>query len=390
MTVKFIDLKKEYKELKQELDLVIKNVISKGNFILGKEVVEFEKEWARYLGTKHAISVASGTDALFLSLKALGISSGDEVIVPTFTFISTVSSVSHVGAVPVFIDSSPINYLINSNEIEKKISKKTKAIIVVHLYGMPVDMDPIIKIAKKYKLYVIEDAAQAHGGSYKQRKVGTIGDVGCFSFYPTKNLGSYGDGGAITTNNFVLAKKIFKLRNYGQSRKNYFESDGYNSRLDEIQASVLRVKLKYLDKWNKRRREIALLYDAGLLPEIKRLNQPSESISSYHLYPIFISNRDEVMEKLKDKGIATVVHYPLPAHLQRVYRNKKNAKKDFSISIKASKKELSIPIQPFMSDSEVDYVIESVNKLIKSKVNKRAISKKIVNKVIYQRGVYQA
>lgn len=387
MIVKFVDLKKEFLSIKPEIDKAIKKVIYSGNFILGNQVDGFEKEWASYLGVKHAISVASGTDALFLSLKALGIGPGDEVIVPSFTFISTVSSVTHVGATPILIDS-PDNFLVSSKGVENSISKKTKAIIIVHLYGMPADMKHILKIAKKHKLYIIEDSAQAHGAKYRGKLVGTMGDLGCFSFYPTKNLGSYGDGGAVVTNNSSLAKKISKLKNYGQSSKYFSDSDGYNSRLDEIQAAVLRVKLKHLDEWNIRRREIAAIYDSKLLGEIKRLKRDSYIEPSCHIYPIFIPNRDVVQKSLFNKGISTLIHYPVPVHLQKAYKDTKAKKKNFQTAVKASREEISLPIHPFMTDSEVSYVADSVNKIISSKTDKKINSKK-ENRQIYSGGAYQ-
>lgn len=365
MIISFTDLQKEYLFLKRDIDFAIEKVLKKGNFILGEEVEAFEYEWANYLGVAHAVSVASGTDALFLSLKALGVGPGDEVILPTFTFISSALAISHVGAIPVFVDVSENNFLIDPLDIEKKITKKTKAIIAVHLYGFSADVQKINKIAKIHKLYVIEDAAQAHGAMFENKKIGSIGEIGCFSFYPTKNLGAYGDGGVIVTSNNTLAKKIIILRNYGQIKKYVSITDGYNSRLDELQAAILRVKLKYLDQWNKRRREIAEMYDSKLSPEVKRIEINNNSLPVYHIYPIFVSKRDILMKGLANKGISTIIHYPIPVHHQNVYKNYYKKEK-FPVSLEAAKTELSLPIHPFLSNLEIDHVIDCVNSLIRS------------------------
>lgn len=361
MRFPFVGLTQEYAFIQKDIESVFEKVFKKGNFILGDEVEAFEHEWANYVGVRYAIALASGTDALFLALKALGIGDGDEVILPTFTFIATALSITHTGAAPVFVDSKPGCLSIDPDLILKKITKKTKAIIPVHLYGAPADMGKIMDIAKANNLYVIEDAAQAHGAEYKGKKVGSIGDAGCFSFYPTKNLGAYGDAGAITTNDEVLKNKLLMLRNYGQVKKYFSQTDGYNSRLDEIQAAILRVKLRHLDKWNNRRREIAKLYDQNLLPSINHLKAVKDSVPVCHLYPIFILKRDLLVEKLMQKGITTIIHYPIPIHLQNVYRDTLSKNQDFPISIRAAKQELSLPIHPFLSNSDVNNIIRAVN-----------------------------
>jgi dTDP-4-amino-4,6-dideoxygalactose transaminase len=306
------------------------------------------------------VGVNSGSDALFLVLKALQIGRDDEVITVSHTFISSVDSIVRNGAKPVFIDINPDTYCIDTSQIEKKITKKTKAILPVHLYGNPVNMDSIMETAKKYNLYVIEDACQAHGAKYKCKRVGGIGDVGCYSFYPVKNLGAYGDGGMVVTDNAELAEKIRKLRNYGQPKKYEHDFVGVNSRLDEIQAACLRVKLKHLDRWNQGRRQIASLY-ATLLKNIPVITPGQSEFAEhvYHLYVIRSEHRDSLQEKLSKKNIHTQIHYPIPVHKQKAYQEL-----GFNVTLPVTeqicKEILSLPMHPFLKKNDVHTVVEAI------------------------------
>jgi len=321
--IPFVDLKAQYDSIKEEIDEAIQNVINNTSFIMGEELKKFEKEFASFCNTKYAIGVANGSDALILALKACGIGEGDEVITVPHTFISTAEAISNVGGKVVFIDIEPKTYTMDVSKIEEKINKKTKAIIPVHLYGQPADMDPIIELAKKYNLKVIEDAAQAHGAEYKGEKVGSIGDVACFSFYPGKNLGAYGDAGIVVTDNEEIAEKVKLLRNHGRITKKYeHEIEGYSSRLDNLQAAILRIKLTYLNEWNDRRRNNAKKYNK-LLSNIGGIITPYEADYAKHVYHLYVirvvkEGRDKLREELKSKGIATGIHYPIPLHLQLI------------------------------------------------------------------------
>ena len=364
--IPFVDLKKQYQSISKEIDAAIYDVLQKGWFILGDNVVTFEEEFAKYCNTKYAIGVASGTDALTLSIEALGIGEGDEVITVPNTFIATVDAISRNRAKPVFVDIDSETYNIDVDKIEEKITDKTKAIIPVHLYGQPADMDSIVKIAREYDLKIIEDGCQAHGSEYNGKKVGSLGDVGCFSFYPGKNLGAYGDGGIVVTNNFEIAEIIRILRNYGQKIKYHHDIVGYNSRLDEIQAAVLRVKLKYLDKWNELRRLHSKEYNE-FLSEISGIVLPfsEENVKHvYHLYVIRCENRDAIQEKLSSKGISTGIHYPVPIHLQLAYTKLGYCKGDFPITEEYVKKIISLPIFPELTFDEVRYVSEQIKAIV--------------------------
>lgn len=362
MKIQFVDLKREYQEIKEEINQAIQRVLESRWFILGKELEAFEKEFAEYIGVKHVIGVNSGSDALYLAVKALGIGKGDEVITVSHTFISTVDAITRNGAKPVFVDIDPETYTMDVSQIEKKITERTKAIIPVHLYGHPADMDQIMEIAEKYDLYVIEDASQAHGAEYKGKKVGNIGHIGCFSFYPTKNLGAYGDAGAIVTNDDELAEKLRMLRNYGSPKKYYHEFIGVNSRLDEIQAAVLRVKLKYLNEWNEKRRKIAKLYNELL--EDSDVIMPIEKEWAkhvYHLYVIRHGERDKLQQHLLKNGIKTQIHYPVPVHMQEAYLNLGiNAK--LPVTERVSKEILSLPMYPWLKNEEIEYISEIIRK----------------------------
>ena len=362
--IPFVDLKREYVEISEEITYAFHRVLESGWFILGDEVKNFEEEFSKYIGTKYGIGVNSGSDALFLALKALGIGNGDEVITVSHTFISTVDAIVRNGAKPVFVDIDPDTYCIDVTKVEGGITKKTRAIIPVHLYGHPADMEPIMEIAKKYNLYVIEDACQAHGAEYKGKKVGSIGDIGSFSFYPIKNLGAYGDGGIVVTNNEELAEKLRMFRNYGQPQKYYHDFVGVNSRLDEIQAAVLRVKLKYLDGWNERRIKVARLYNKLLEDsEIVTPNEKEYAKHVYHLYVIRYKNREMLQQHLQKNGIPTQIHYPIPVHKQKAYLNL-----GFNVHLPATEKIcteiLSLPMHPLLHEDEILIIVEGVKNAI--------------------------
>ena len=354
----FVDLKKEYNEISSEITAAVDKVLRGGFFVLGEEVANFEDEFSRYTETKYGIGVNSGSDALYLGLKALGIGEGDEVITASHTFISTVDSILRNQATPVFVDINVDTYCLDVSKIEEKITQKTKAILPVHLYGHPADMDPIMEIAKRYALFVIEDACQAHGAKYHGKKVGSIGDLGCFSFYPTKNLGAYGDGGMIVTTNEELAERLRKLRNYGQPQKYFHDFVGVNSRLDEIQAAVLRIKLRHLDEWNHRRRKLAELYnellcDSGIFLPVEK--EYAEHV--YHLYVIRTEERDRLLQQLSKSKIQTQIHYPIAVHQQKAYR-------DFgdNINLPVTEKTcceiISLPMHPRLSRDEVVGIVQ--------------------------------
>lgn len=356
--VPFLDLKSPYIELKDELDTAYKRVMESGWYILGKECEAFEKEFANYCGTKYCIGVGNGLDALHLILRAYDIGKGDEVIVPANTYIATWLAVSYAGAKPVPVEPNEKTYNINPTLIEKAITERTKAIIAVHLYGQPADMDPINELAKEYNLKVIEDAAQAHGAKYKGRRAGSLGNAAGFSFYPGKNLGAIGDGGAITTNDPILAEKAKVLRNYGSRIKYYNEIKGFNSRLDELQAALLRVKLARLDEWNKRRSSVANKYLEGLhnsngiiLPYVAEWAEPS-----WHLFAVCCAKRDDFKSYLSKNGVDTLIHYPIPPHLSEAYADTAYKVGDFPITEQIAKSVLSLPIGPHISDVEISEI----------------------------------
>jgi dTDP-4-amino-4,6-dideoxygalactose transaminase len=357
-----VDLKREYHEISEEITQAINEVVKSGWFILGEQGEQFEDEFAKYINVKHGISVNSGSDALFLALKALKIGKDDEVITVSHTFISTVDAISRNGAIPIFVDIDNDTYCIDERKIEEKITSKTKAILPVHIYGHPADMDPIMKIAQKHHLWVIEDACQAHGTQYKEKKVGSIGHIGCFSFYPVKNLGAYGDGGMITTDNEVLAKNLKLSRNYGQVEKYHHDFVGINSRLDEIQAAILRVKLKYLDEWNERRRKIAGLYnkalkDIGLLLPIEK--EYAKHI--YHQYVIWTNKREALQRYLFKNSIQTQIHYPIPVHKQNAYINS-SVIPELNNTIRKCNGIISLPMHPWLKSDEIETILEHIRK----------------------------
>ncbi len=362
MKIPSFDLKRQYQDLKLEIDQVVKDVMEKGQFILGENVSLLESELSVYCGTKYAIGVASGTDALLLSLRALGVCPGDEVITTPFTFFATAEVISNLGAKPVFVDIEPDTFNIDVEKVERVITKNTKVILPVHIFGQMCDMDKILELKEKYNLSVVEDACQAIGAVYRGKKAGSIGDTGCFSFFPTKNLGAFGDGGMIVTSDEKIKDKILMLRNHGSKKKYYHEELGYNSRLDEIQAAILRVKLRYLDSYIKRRQEIASLYNNLLsdVPYVKTPRIKEGHIHTFHQYVIRAERRDELQRYLSDNGIGSTVYYPLPLHLQKVYNILGYKLGDFPEAERASKDVLALPMWPELKDEEVRKVVEVI------------------------------
>jgi dTDP-4-amino-4,6-dideoxygalactose transaminase len=367
-TIPFLNLKAGVTEIREELDEAIARVVDSGVYILGSEVDLFEQEFANFCESKYCIGVANGLEALHLTLKAWNIGPGDEVIVPSNTYIATWLAVSHCGAVPVPVEPSEYTYNIDPLKIEEAITPNTKAIIPVHLYGQPADLDSILSIAKANKLKVLEDAAQAHGAEYKGKKIGSHGDAAAWSFYPGKNLGAIGDGGAITTNDEQLFNTLKKLRNYGSIKKYIHETIGFNSRLDPIQAAILRVKLKKLEKWNSRRKKIANDY-TKLLNKNRLIlpNQPDYVNPSWHLYVIRSKRRNELQQYLSDLGIETLIHYPIPPHLQGAFQKKRSHLITNSIAEMVSNEILSLPIGPHLKDDEIHKVIDSINNFLLQK-----------------------
>lgn len=361
MKVPFGDLSRQYKKYKKEFDGIISGVFKKGSFILGENLKSFEGNFAKYLGANHAIGVANGTEAIFLALKAVGAGDGDEVITVSNTAIPTISAIDATGAKPVFVDIEEKTFNIDPSKIESAITSKTKAIIPVHLYGNPCNMEKIARIAGKYKLKIIEDCAQAHGAEYKGKKAGTFGDCGAFSFYPSKNLGANGDGGMVVTNNGELAEKIKLLRNYGFADRYNSVLRGYNSRLDEIQAALLDFKLIRLDEWNKRRRQIAERYmsELGKLPIIIPSIFP-EHKHVFHLFVIRIEERQKFLEFMSASGINLIIHYPIPIHLQPAYEFLNYKRGSLPVTEKVSEEILSLPIYPELEEKEISYIIAKI------------------------------
>jgi len=356
MKIPFLDLKASYLELKSELDAAYQRILLSGWYILGAEVEAFEREFADYCGVGYCIGVGNGLEALHLILRAMEVGPGDEVIVPANTFIATWLAVTYTGANPIPVEPDGKSYNIDPNRIEEAITPRTRAIIPVHLYGQPADMDAILDIARRYSLKVIEDAAQAHGARYKGKRTGGLGDAAGFSFYPGKNLGAFGDGGAVTTDDDVLADRVRTLRNYGSQVKYNHEVKGFNSRLDELQAAFLRVKLRHLDEWNARRVKIAALYLAEL-SSIENLILPYVQAGAnpvWHLFVIRAKKRDFLKQYMEGKGIQTLIHYPIPPHHQNAYQELINL--TLPISERLHNESLSLPISPVMTDEDTRYV----------------------------------
>lgn len=363
--ISLVDLTAQYHSIKEEIDAAVLSTLESGHFILGPQVVKFEESVAAYLGVKHAIGLASGTDALVIALRALNIGAGDEVIIPAYTFFATAGTVMSVGAIPVIVDIDPQSYQIDVSRIEAVITPKTKAIIPVHLYGHPSEMTPILEIARKHNLKVIEDNAQGYGAEYLGRKTGSLGDVGCLSFFPTKNLGAYGDGGMVVTNDDALAEQMRMLRAHGWKKKYYSEMVGYNSRLDAMQAAILQAKFPHLDAWNDRRRELAQRYNEHLAP--LGIVTPVEiewAKHVYHLYIIRSAKRDELQAFLKQKGIASEVYYPIPPHLADPCRKFGYKEGDFPHAEKSAQETLALPLYPELTLEQQDEVISAVKEFV--------------------------
>jgi len=377
--VPFLDLTRQYKKIKGEILSATQRVYEKGRFILGEEVSAFEKEYSHFCGVRYGVGVGSGTDALYLALKAAGIGEGDEVITVANSFISTALAISFTGANPLFVDIEPKTYTMDPNSLElllkrqkaKDSGRKIKAVLPVHLYGHPAEMDSIMEIANRYELIVIEDACQAHGAKYGRKKVGSFGAMGCFSFYPTKNLGGYGDGGMVVTNHKRYDQNLRLLRCYGERKKYEHILKGHNSRLDEIQAAILRVKLKYLDQWNGERRGKARLYTKMLSP--LGVVCPSEKKGVrhvFHLYTIKTRKRDSLQAFLKKKGIETLIHYPIPIPLQRAYQELGYGRRDLPMTNLWSRKILSLPFFPEMKKSEMEEVAQQIKDFFRGSRNR--------------------
>ncbi len=361
--IPMVDLKRQYRALKTEIDAAIMEVLDQAQFILGPNVNLLEKEVAAYHQLPHAIGVANGTDALLLALKACGIKSGDEVITTPFTFIATAEVIAQLAATPVFVDICPNTFNIDSNRIEEKITAKTKAIIPVHLFGHPADMDPIMQIAAKYNLKVIEDCAQAFGSKYKGQIAGTIGDIGCFSFFPSKNLGGYGDGGMVITKNEDMAQQIKMLRNHGSSVRYHHSEIGHNSRLDEIQAAIIRVKLQHIDEFNAARRKNAAAYCAALQNKdiiLPTVTEGSEHV--FHQFTIRSSKRDVIANALTENNIASAVYYPVPLHQQEVFLKLYNNSTKLPVSEMCAQNVLSLPMFPELTSDEIQLITNVINR----------------------------
>jgi dTDP-4-amino-4,6-dideoxygalactose transaminase len=367
--VPFLDLTRQQTKIKTEILSATQKVYEKGRFILGEEVSAFEKEFSQYCGVRHGVGVGSGTDALYLALKAAGIGEEDEVVTVANSFVATALAISFTGAKPIFIDIDPKTYTMDPNSLElllkrekiKKSGQKIRAVVPVHLYGHPADMDSILDIANRYGLLVIEDACQAHGAKYGRRKVGSFGAMGCFSFYPTKNLGGYGDGGMVVTDHHKYDQKLRLLRCYGERKKYQHILKGHNSRLDEIQAAILRVKLKHLDQWNGARRKKAELYTKMLSPSGVVCPSERKGVRHvYHLYTIETGKRDTLQTFLKKKGVETLIHYPIPIPFQRAYRELGYRRRDLPLTNRWSHKILSLPFFPEMEESEMEEVAEGI------------------------------
>ena len=359
--VPYLDLKAQYLTIKDEIDAAIRNVVESCHFVLGEQVEEFESDFAAYCQTKHAIGVNSGTSALHLALLAAGVNAGDEVITVSDTFVATAAAIRYTGARPVLIEIDPRSCTMDPERIEAAITSRTRVIMPVHLYGGCADMDPILEIARRHDLVVIEDAAQAHGAEYKGRRAGSMSDVACFSFYPGKNLGAYGEGGAVVTNNAGYAEAIRRLRDHGQSQKYYHDEIGYNYRMEGIQGAVLRVKLRHLDDWTAARRRHADAYRARLNNSGVRLLEPVPAGSSaWHIFPVFTPRRDELLEHLKARGIGSGIHYPIPVHLQRGYSDLGYKAGDFPLTERACNEVLSLPMYAELPGEHLTRVAEAI------------------------------
>ena len=359
--IPLVDLRAQYLSIKSDIAAAIGRVLDTGQFVLGEEVEAFEQEFAAYQGASHGIALNTGTSALHLALIAAGVGPGDEVITVPFTFVATVAAIGYVGARAVYVDIDPATFTMDVNRLEGAITSRTKAIIPVHLYGQPADMDPILEIAKRHGVKVIEDACQAHGAAYKGRPVGALGDAGCFSFYPGKNLGAYGEGGMVVTNNAAMAKKIRMLRDWGQDRKYHHVLKGFNYRMEGMQGSILRVKLRHLEQWTEARRTHAadyrrLLQDGGVEIPI----EAAYARHVYHVYAVRTQDRATLQRTLQSNGIGTGIHYPVPVHLQPAYEDSAYGPGDFPHSERAANEVLSLPMYPELSFTNVEMIVAAV------------------------------
>jgi dTDP-4-amino-4,6-dideoxygalactose transaminase len=370
MKVPFLDLKSHHAPMLEEINGAIREVIESAAFAGGPFVTKFEEDFATFCDSRHAVGVASGTDALWFALLAMGVGSGDEVITVPNSFMATAEAITYCGAKPVFVDVNERTYTMDPARLEEALTPRTKAIIPVHLFGQPADMDPILRFARKHGLFVVEDAAQAHGAVYKGRKVGTLGDAACFSFYPGKNLGAFGEAGAVVTNSDELQQKVRILKDHGQIRKYYHSMVGWNGRMDGIQGAVLQIKLRYLEKGNTLRRSHAARYDAAFqeVEEIVIPFCPSNLTPVYHIYAIRVQNRDEVMHSLAQNGIGSGVHYPVPIHLQEAYRSLGHGPGSFPIAEKCAAEFASLPMFPELSSEQLDYVVKGVQEAVNTGV----------------------
>ncbi len=365
--IPFVDLKAQYQGIQGEIDAAIRHVFDSGQFVLGDEVAAFEEEFAAYCGGRYGVAVSSGTSALHLALLAVGVGPGDEVITVPFTFVATAAAIRYTGARPVFVDINPRSYTMDPSQLERAIGSRTRAILPVHLYGQPADMDSILDIARRHGLFVIEDAAQAHGAEYKGQRVGSTGDLGCFSFYPAKNLGAYGEGGMVVTNNPEYARTMCMLRDWGQERKYEHVLRGYNYRLQEIQGAVLRVKLRHLGVWTEARRARAAAYDKLLANS--GVQTPAEMPYGrhvYHIYAVRAAQRDLLRRELHRQDIQTGLHYPIPVHLQKAHSDLGYRQGDFPCSERAAREVLSLPMYPELSEADVEMVSAALRECLSS------------------------
>jgi UDP-2-acetamido-2-deoxy-ribo-hexuluronate aminotransferase len=363
--VPMLDIKAQHEPIKEEIKAALKEILDSGRFILGKNVGSLESEISSYLGAKHAVGLASGTDALYLSLRALDIQQGDEVITTPFSFIATAEAITYVGAKPVFVDIDKDTLNMDIERIEEKITPNTRAIIIVHLFGLPADMNELMALAKKYNLKVIEDCAQAYGAKYRDSYVGSMGDCGCFSFYPSKNLGAYGDGGMLTTNSPEINEKVRVLRNHGTVGAYEHDFIGYNSRLDEIQAAILRIKQKHIDEYNEKRRHIARLYSSLLRDVVECPATKDDRTHVYHQYTIRSSERDRIAQALKENSVSSVIYYPRPMHFQVAFKFLGHKEGDFPESEAAAKEVISIPIYPELSPETAEFIAQIIIKTVR-------------------------
>ncbi|PPQ38926.1 dTDP-4-amino-4,6-dideoxygalactose transaminase [Rhodoblastus acidophilus] len=360
--IPFLDLKSQYQQIKSEIDAAVLGVLDSGAYVMGPQVEAFERRFAAWCGAPHCLAVNSGTSALHLALLAAGVGPGDEVVTVSMTFVATAAAIRYCGARPVFVDVDPVTWTMDPAHIAKAITPRTKAILPVHLHGLMADMDPIMEIARRHSLVVIEDAAQAHGAEYKGRRAGTIGDLGCFSFYPGKNLGAYGEGGAVTTARPDLAHKIALLRDWGQEQKYHHVLAGYNYRMDAIQGAILNVKMDHIDAWTRARRAIAGMYDKLLAP-LGRPAPPEDRRHVYHVYAVRLAQRDAMLQAFRDEGVGAGVHYPVPVHLQEAYRDPDFPAGSLPRTERLAAEFLSLPVYPELQPEQLLGVARLLKKL---------------------------